>query len=484
MKNKLILLSTFFFTIAIYGTKAQISLISTHNNYNTTLNMLHNPALVSNTSDALKLQLNFFTAHASVGNTMVEIKKNALFKKEFIQDVDFYRITNKPLHNAWGSIDILGPAVAFNINNYTSVGVYTRLRNVLNITHINDDVLDLTTNDIKTTIDYNISRARTQGNIFGEVGMTYAHTFLDNPEHVIKVGITTKCILGMSTFASRTASVIIGYKPSRNNYRILSGDVRLLYSKDIGSIALNDVQTDDVLTMLKKNLGHNTGFGMDVGVIYEWRPEEKLNTTSQTAHWLAVHDFPYRLRLGVSITDIGGVRYKAGAASGNYTFTGTNKPENIFQPIGNETIDQYIGRLRMAGVLALKENIHSFNMQLPMAVHTNADWHIYKPFYINADILINTIQMEGNKEAIYYPTTLSIAPRFEARWCSGFLPISYNEFDIFNAGFGIQAGPLLIGSSSIFTNLFKNRIKAVDFFLGLNLPIYKKQSVIDCYVPH
>ena len=45
----------------------------------------------------------------------------------------------------------------------------------------------------------------------------------------------------------------------------------------------------------------------------------------------------------------------------------------------------------------------------------------------------------------------------------------------------VGAIPLLIGSTSIISNLLKDNIRSLDVFIGLNFPIYKKRQQVYCY---
>jgi len=482
MKNKFLLYAVLLWVVhTINNAKAQITLISPYNNYNSVLGMLQNAACISNSS--LIAQVNLFTIDANVGNTAFEIKRTALLKADtykgnITEGVDYFRIANKTRHDAWVNVDIVGPSFATNLNNKNAIGVYTRLRNITNANYVNDRVLDLITQDIQTINSYDIKNMRSQTHVFGEVGATYAHAFLEDPERVWKLGVTAKYMLGIGAFALHTTSTVINYKPTRDNFKALTGDARIVYSKDMGTLNVDDL---NIVDFFKKNMGPNIGFGVDVGVVYEQRPEAIPNKYLHIENGVEEQDHSYILRMGLSVTDIGFIHYKAGAASGNYNLTGTNKAENIFSKLDNETLDQYIKRLNTAGMVDSIKNISQFNMHLPMAAHANVDWHIYPSFYINANALINLVSKNGSKEGAYYPTTFSLAPRFETRWFTAFLPASYNEFKDFNAGIGLQAGPLLIGSTSIISNLLKDNMRSLDVFIGLNFPIYKKRQQVYCY---
>lgn len=482
MKKKILLHAVaLWVTFAINTSKAQLTLISPYNNYNSVLSMLQNPACISNSS--LMAQINLSTLDANVGNTAFEIKRTALFKADTYkgnikEDVDYFRITNKTRYDAWANVDMVGPSFAANLNKENAIGIYTRLRSITNANHVNDRALDLIAKDIQTVNNYDIKNIRSQTHVFGEVGITYSHAFLEDLERIWKLGVTAKYMLGIGAFALHTTNTVINYKPTRDRFKTLIGDARIVYSKDIGTLNVDDLNIAD---FFKKNVGPNVGFGVDVGVAYEWKLEAMPKKYLHIENGVGEQDHSYIVRMDLSVTDIGFIHYEAGVASGNYNLTGTNKAENIFSKLTNETLDEYVNRLNTAGMINATKSISQFSMNLPMAAHANVDWQIYPSFYINANALINLVSKNGSNEGAYYPTTFSFAPRFETRWFTTFLPTSYNEFNNFNAGIGMQVGPLLIGSTSIISNLLKDNIRSLDVFIGLNFPIYKKRQRLYCY---
>lgn len=444
--------------------------------------MLQNPACISNSN--LAAQVNLFTLDVNAGNTAFKIKRAALFKANTYkggikEDVDYFRINNRTRYDAWANIDAVGPSFAINLDKKNAIGVYTRWRSMTNASHVNDRALDLITKDIQTVYNYDIKNIRSQTHAFGEVGITYSHAFLEDVERVCKFGVTAKYMLGVRAFALHTTNTVIGYKPTRDRFKTLTGDARIVYSEDMGNLHVSDLSIYD---LFKSNISSNAGFGADVGVVYEWRPEAIPQKYLHIEDGVEEQERPYVVRMELSVTDIGFINYKASAVSGNYNLTGTNKAENIFfSRLTNETLNQYISRLNTAGMVTSAETVDRFNMNLPMAMHANVDWHIYPSLYINANTLINLVSKDGRKEGTYYPTTFTLTPRFETRWLTAFLSASYNEFNRFNTGIGVQVGPLLIGSTSIISNLLKGSTTSLDMFMGLNFSIYKKHRRSYCY---
>ena len=388
MKNKLSLpLSALLGVLLVTNaTQAQFTTVSPYNNYNTILRGVQNPSSISGSSS--KIEFNLLGMQVGGLNDAYTVKFADMFKqntyKNPTEGVNFFRSSSTADKSLAINADILGPSVMVNIGRNSAVGLTTRLRMVGNFTNITNDVQNIITNTFVNT-RYKIGNANVRMNTFAEAGLTYAYTFDKNPKHVFSVGITGKYILGMGALAARTNNAFIQYDAGRVNLTELSGNGRLLVSGDFKNLNLEGTTTQNVLDIIGKSINtSNSGIGGDVGVTWEWRPEGKATNWSNVKGWLSVNDHPYKVRVGASITDIGSVSYSTNTPSGSYTLTGSGKPESIFKPQLNETVNGYVNRLATVdnGVV-LNQTINKFTMNLPMAAHVNVDYHIFKAFYLN-----------------------------------------------------------------------------------------------------
>ena len=78
---------------------------------------------------------------------------------------------------------------------------------------------------------------------------------------------------------------------------------------------------------------------------------------------------------------------------------------------------------------------------------------------------------ETKPNSNYIKNTFSMIPRYETRWFSIYLPFSVVEDSGFLSGFGFRAGPITLGSGSLFNGLF-GYSNAVDVHLGIKIPLY------------
>jgi len=111
---------------------------------------------------------------------------------------------------------------------------------------------------------------------------------------------------------------------------------------------------------------------------------------------------------------------------------------------------------------------------LPTALHFNADWNINQKFYLNLNTDFSlTPQDDVNRSSI--ANIVSLTPRFERKWFTFQVPLSIQQYSGFQWGAGLRAGPLYVGSGSIFTALFDDEAQAADVYLGLKVPIYQSR---------
>jgi outer membrane protein OmpA-like peptidoglycan-associated protein len=80
----------------------------------------------------------------------------------------------------------------------------------------------------------------------------------------------------------------------------------------------------------------------------------------------------------------------------------------------------------------------------------------------------NTNQVTPN-----YITTFTVTPRLEKKWFSIYSPVSYNVQGQLAWGAGARLGPLFVGSGSVLSSLFKNRIQHADVHIGITVPIFQ-----------
>jgi outer membrane protein OmpA-like peptidoglycan-associated protein len=426
-----------------------------YDNYSGINSVILNPGMLAGSK--YKVNVNIISASAYAGNNAYELDRKKLFSLKFshLNEGDgYYKASNKDYKYMYLNTDVLGPSAMFNIDKRDAIGIITRVRSLGNVFNLSDPLFRLFGNadpNFYNTDIFNRSlQVKTMA--FAEVGLSLGRILVQQKHYVVKVGITGKYISGLSYGSLSTGPVNVNIDPTSTVYQA-TADVSAQYSSNMDNLG-NGASIKDALT---KHTGN--GWGLDLGMVYEWRPI----------------DDQYKLRLGISLTDLGSVNYNNSNNGKTYTVTADGHNTAELQKTSNETFDQYFTRLQTTGLVTSKGGPTKISAKLPTALHLNADYNIYKKLFINADVMLNTVA-NTNPVTPNYVTNFTITPRLEKKWFSLYSPVSYNAQGQLNWGAGARLGPLFIGSGSVLSSLMKSRIQHADVHIGLTIPIFQHKK--------
>ncbi|WP_100615137.1 DUF5723 family protein [Confluentibacter citreus] len=385
------------------------------------------------------------------------------------------RFTPKINNNGAVNIDVMGPSFMFNINDNNSIAVFTRARSFVNANGINGRNLYAIDENLSNDFIVNEDDFNAFGQTWAEIGLSYARVLVNERETFLKGGISLKYLKGGGSayVAGRNITVVYDEEGAIHSGGGTTGSVsstgEIIYGR------FDDFDIEDYEYEFPKNA---IGLGVDIGIIYEWRPQygaykprkvwpDRLTYKEQNK---------YKLKLGFSITDIGYINYKNGMED-LYDITNANVSE---EAIDNE--DNFYDVLN--NLYTLTNSAIGYKAILPTALHLNADWHYTNNFYLNfnADVaLTGKNQLHTSKVT----NIISLTPRFESKTFSFYTPLSLVQYAGFQAGAGLRLGPLYLGSSSVFTNLLSNKSRGANFYIGFKMPFFHgktdKGSNCNCY---
>lgn len=442
---KKFLLLTFCIT-NIFTSKAQSYLGFLTDNYAGVHGIISNPANI--VDSRFKTDINL--ASVSLGATNDAFGVNVfdiLNKSDYNFDASakkYYTANN----NFQANVDILGPSFMFNINKSNAIALSTRARGVGNISNVDGAFFNRVSEELNNTNFISPKQNfNTVANAWAEFGLTYAAVLVNTGENFFKGGLTVKYLSGIQNVYSNANNLSFAYNigaiPSPTNNKITT----------TGEITAGGVNSIGEFNEAEFNAG--SGFGADLGFIYEYRPNNEVADMKDKNKYL--------IKLGFSVTDFGSIDY-------------TNNKQSVYDV--NATISEadYDASSSIETLLKtkyiLKENLVATKYNLPTSAHFNLDWNVFRKFYINANADYNI----NSKTAINTNTignNYSITPRIETKWFSLFVPLNVMEYSGFQAGAGLRLGPLFIGSGSIITNLVSDNSKAFDFYAGLKIPVYQ-----------
>ena len=429
-----------------------------HDNYAGVQSVLFNPASIADSR--FKTDINLFSVSGTVGNDLYGVKFFDVFKNGYDIDSEA-KITPSNANNARINFDIMGPSFMFNIAPKHTLAVFTRARSITNLRDINGNLIDQVKDGLDESSDFNLNAGNAKGasNSWGELGISYAAVLYQNNQHFLKGGLTAKYLQGGVNGYIQGKDVNVTYVENtgspENSTLVTNGEITIGASQDFE--ANEDYKFD----------ANSRGFGFDLGLVYEWRPDYAdydLNNAKP-----ADNNFrdlnKYKVRFGLSVTDIGSIDYK-------------NKKQDTYNVNGivtQQMIDDADNLYDFLNEHYTKTSTSKgAKTNLPTALHADVDWNMYKKFYLNLNGDINMVST--NKLNAYgIADRVSLTPRYESRWFSFYVPMTWMEYSGMQVGSGIRLGAFFVGSGSVLSNVVSKESKGADFHVGMKIPVYEKK---------
>lgn len=299
---------------------------------------------------------------------------------------------------------------------------------------------------------------------WSDVGITYSRVLYDKGAHLLKAGVTGKAIIGWAG----------AYISSKNiDYKFRHFDTLDIYNSDISYGHSAGVSQSPGLSDIL-NSKSKVSFAADLGVVYEWRPnKEKYQYEYDCQKWYHNDVNKYKLAVGFSVIDIGRVVF--------------SKPNNVSSYTANiqgwvpgksginsfSTFDSVLAHT--TGFTSTGGN--TFKMWLPTRFNIYIDYEIYKGLGVNLNGVISPNLAQDNNQ-VHYPTSIALTPRYDCKWFGAYIPLTYNQYGNFGAGFGLRAGPIFVTSSNIITALAEKYTYALNLQVGVKISVpYLRQRV-------
>ncbi|HXB05832.1 MAG TPA: DUF5723 family protein [Puia sp.] len=452
-KSTLFLLLTSFVCLTAFS---QSFIGYGYDNYAGVNGMILNPGTLAD--NKYKVNVNLFAISALAGNNAYEMDRSRLFGFHFSglgEGKGFYKASNTAYKYMYTNLDILGPSATISLTPKDGLGLMTRVRSISNEYNLGDPLFrlmgDANPNFYNTNIVNRSLQAKTAS--FAEAGITYGRVIFKDDRAELKVGVTGKYVIGLA-YGSLSSGPMVLNLDSTHLILNAQADMTAQYSANLdninGGASINDI--------INKRAGH--GLGLDVGFVYEVKSKDPDVT---------------KLRLGFSVTDIGSVSFVNSANSKQYTLSAAGHTTQEFEEQKGESLTSYLGRLQTSGIITAKGAATTASVKLPTALHLNIDYEIYKRLYINGDVLLNMLA-SSNPISPNYVTSFTVTPRLEKKWVSIYSPVSYSINGQLNWGAGVRVGPLFVGSGSVLSSMFKNRIQSADAHIGLTIPVFQHSN--------
>ncbi|WP_299521362.1 DUF5723 family protein [Winogradskyella sp.] len=432
---------TVLLSFILFPCRSQNYLGYTVDNYAGVHAVSYNPAMI--VSKYQKTDINLASVSAFGGSDYFGIDVGSLISTHdvFTFDDDAIRFPEDN-NNFFANADILGPSAMFRLNHKSSIGFITRVRGLFNLSEINGRLYENLVNQFENDEDFSFDSQNLTGTLHAwtEIGVSYGRVLLKRSQHELTGGITLKYLMG--------AGGLFASSPGLEGEFI--GDTETLQTQ--GFLNYGKTQDFDRDNVLFDNLEY--GLGLDLGFVYKW----SKNTDGDDAP----SQNSYKLKIGVSVTDIGSINYDQAE------ITSYNLNASVSTSTFQEDIEEFLDN----NYDSTADNQNA-RIQLPTALHLLVDYHLTKKWFVSVQSDVSLVERRVERSNTI-TNVLTFSPRFETKWFSFYLPVSLRQSEDVVVGGGFRLGPLSVGSGSVFSNFLSDSSKTADVFVGLKIPLYNK----------
>ncbi|MVN76539.1 hypothetical protein GO988_09410 [Hymenobacter sp. HMF4947] len=301
-------------------------------------------------------------------------------------------------------------------------------------------------------------------NSYHEFAATYARTFTPTTTHFFKGGLTLKYLVGLGG----------GYVQNEGTrYQVLDKNTIELQTRQL-SYGLTDYklygESGFRVGSLYGSQQLGRGYGADLGVTYEWRPESESYTYDLDG---ATHPDDtrnkYRLRLGAALTDLGALRYsgdqrvRQGQLANAKTVQLAQLDTLQFKTL--QSVENTVQRL-----VGLSSAGREFTTYLPAALRLTADYRLGGPLY--AGLLWTQNLLPARTIGSRTLSLLALTPRAEFSKFELAVPLVLaDNYRRFQVGAMVRVGPLVLGSDNLGGLLGITTATGADVYFGLALAL-------------
>ena len=209
-----------------------------------------------------------------------------------------------------------------------------------------------------------------------------------------------------------------------------------------------------------------SGWGADLGVSYERTLEESDGYLPHRGSG-GCDPLRYRYRIGLSVIDLGGIKFKNGEA-GSITSGSIDIADYTNVPIDSqEDIDSLF-----ATATHWKRN-ENFSVGTPTALALQYDQRAAEHVYVAFAAVQQVSARNGMR--LRRSNSLALTPRFETKHIEVALPVVLHEYDVSHPSVGLMLRfeGIVVGSDHIMPFLNSRDVYAADVYFRLRVMLHR-----------
>ena len=456
------------------------SLIGSQGNYAGSSSLSANPAFI-NTSNVY-FDLSIANVGLSVYNDYAYIKgrdmSSFLFSKDHvfptynIDGVNYnfltYDNTGKKPNNIYESFDANMLRFMYNVDGRQTFAFSLNTRVYTSGTDIPYEIPEIIVKGLdgdNFNGRYVSSNASISTMEWAEVAMAYSRKLYDRYQNRFDLGLNVKYLLGYSAAAGNINDL---------DYEIFNEDSIVVnrFDADLAySLPINYNADFTSSSVFDNSLIRGTGFAFDIGFSYA----HKKGALSDDRRLLAPCMQPkldYMWKLGVSLMDVGFIRYENNAVDNSLVSDG----DMLFDSDTFNGVDSFGDMMKFMSAAyyegdSLKSLVaDNFTVGLPTSLRIQFDYNIKDNFYLNATFVQPLKLMRYSVEA---SPQLMIEPRYESEYFEFSMPLTLRDYKILKLGACVRMGYVTIGTQNMASYFGIGGVKGLDVYVSLKFNLVK-----------
>ncbi len=443
-----------------------------NSNYAGISGSLINPTSILNSK--LFLDIMPLGVHINVENNYIYLSKNeykfsrfltlgAKFPEHGPDNRAFYDMFTTELKDTYTEVRIMGPSAMF-AHKDQAFGFSTSFRTIVSGRSVPYEIAKFAVEGLNFSplqkINFtNQHSFRTAALAFAEISASYSRVLYKRNRDHWTAGITVKGLLGTAGAYGFIDNI---------DYMVPNGDTLIVYNIN-GQMGISlpiDYYSNDVL--LPGKLFRGSGLGFDFGLTYQ----KKINGHSNKGYSMPC-EYPYEpyyYRIGLSVIDFGRIKYKSDAR-----YMELINRQAYWSDISRNSFTNLDELLKSASYEFSGDSTalilgNSFSIWLPAAMSVQADFKIYKSFYLNATAVQPLIVSKA--EAVR-PPQLSLTPRWESDYLEFAMPFILYDYRYPRLGFSARFRNLVIGTDKLGSFFGFSDFYGLDIYLMLKFSFLK-----------
>lgn len=354
-------------------------------------------------------------------------------------------------HRATVQAAVLGPAVSLALGRGT-IGLGIRSRAHVSASGVSEELGNFIYQGFnyapQVGVRYRDQGVRVLGAAWTEFSANYAHIIRAEGFSFISVGVGIRYNLGHSAGAFQFTDL---------DYTVV----------DTAQLIIHEATARYGVAQPAVRAG--SGWGADLGMVYERTLDE---ADGYFPHQGASGCTPirYRYRIGVSLIDLGGIRFR-NAEAGTISAGSLTIPDHEHIPVqGVSDLDSLLSTTTQWS------RSTEFAIGLPTAISLQYDQRIVDHAYIAFAAVQNLAGRSSLR--LRRANSLAITPRFETRYFEAALPVVLHEYAITrpSIGFMLRLNGLVIGSDHILPFVSKADVYALDVYARLRIMLFRSPA--------